>query len=266
MSLYSATLRRDFRHQVSYRLQFIAQLGGLSLTIVSFWFLAKLVPGQQSALNVYGGDYFTFVLVGTGAATFFTVGVNGFTDSLEREQNTGTLETLFLSPNRPRQLLLAGAIFPFLFAVFQMVFYVFVGVAFLGAHVYLPNFVLAAFVLLLSVAAFSSIGLVAAATLIHTKRAVVVVAIADIVFTLLGGVLYPISVLPSFLQWLAHILPVTYGLDGVRQAVLRSPNWGSVGRDCLALALFTAIFVPLALWLFEFSVQRARIRGSLSQY
>jgi ABC-2 type transport system permease protein len=264
--LYVATLRRDFRHQVSYRLQFIAQLGALFLTIISYWFLAKLIPGRQTALNVYGSDYFTFVLVGTGAATFFTVGVNGFTDSLEREQNTGTLETLFLSPNRPRQLLLAGAIFPFVFAVVQMAFYLFVGVVFLGAHVYLPNLFVAAAVLLLSVAAFSAIGLVAAATLIHTKRAVVVLGIADIFFTLVGGVLYPISVLPGFLQWLAHILPITYGLDGVRQAVLMSPNWGAVGRDCLALVLFTAVFVPLALWLFELSVHRARIRGSLSQY
>jgi ABC-2 type transport system permease protein len=266
LSLYSATLRRDFRHQVSYRLQFVAQLGGLALTILSYWFLAKLIPGRQTALNTYGSDYFTFVLVGTGAATFFTVGVNGFADSLEREQNTGTLETLFVSPNHSWQLLLAGAIFPFIFAVFQMIFYMLVGVIFLGAHIYLPHLFLAVVVLLLSVTAFSSIGLVAAATLIHTKRAVVVVAIADIVFTLVGGVLYPISVLPGFLQWLAHILPITYGLDGVRQAVLSSPDWGAIGGDCLALGLFTALFVPLALWLFEFSVRRARIRGSLSQY
>jgi ABC-2 type transport system permease protein len=265
MSIYTATLRRDFRHQVSYRLQFIAQLGGLSLTILSYWFLARLIPGQN-ALHAYGNDYFTFVLVGTGAATFFTVGVNGFTDSLEREQNTGTLETLFLSPNRPRQLLLAGAIFPFLFAVFQMTFYLLVGAVFLGAHLYLPNLLLAAGVLALSVAAFSSIGLVAAATLIHTKRAVVVVAIADIIFTLVGGVLYPISVLPGWLQWLAHALPITYGLDGVRQAVMSAPNWGAIGTDALALILFTVVLLPLALWLFEFSVRRARMRGSLSQY
>ena len=48
--------------------------------------------------------------------------------------------------------------------------------------------------------------------------------------------MYPVSVLPVPLQWLARLLPVTYSLEGMRQALLggrqfRGTVAGGAGSD-----------------------------------
>jgi ABC-2 type transport system permease protein len=85
-------------------------------------------------------------------------------------------------------------------------------------------------------------------------------------FALLGGVLYPISVLPRPLELLARALPMSYGLDGVRKALVADPDWGAIGVDAVVLAVFAAALIPLALQGFEWAVTRARKQGTLSHY
>jgi ABC-2 type transport system permease protein len=265
MTMLKAMMRRDLRQQVSYRLQFVAQLGALGLTLLSYRFLSHLVPGNQSALQPFGNDYFTFVMIGTGAATFFVVSVSSFADTMQREQDTGTLEALLVTPHRSSAILLAGVAFPFLFSLVQMTLYVTAGVA-AGAHIPTAGLPVAFAILILSELAFSALGMVAAATMIHTKRAAVVVGVADILFTVVGGVLYPLQLLPQWAQVISHALPISYGLDALRRSLSPQPSWSVVAADCAILAGFTIVLVPLALRLFEWSVERARRRGSLAQY
>jgi ABC-2 type transport system permease protein len=266
MSLPAAFLRRDFRLQRSYRLQFLAQLLGPLLSLVSFVFLARLVPNGQTSLRPYGSDYFTFVLVGSGIAAFFSTGLVSFSDTLGREQATGTLEALLVTPNDPRMLLAAGALWPFCFSAVQLAVYFLAGLTVLGARISLGNLALVAVILALSLIAFSGLGLLAAAVLIQTKRAVIMVGMVGAAFAILGGVMYPVSVLPHWLQGLAHLLPITYGLDAVRLSLMASPNLATIARDSLALIGFSIILLPGSLVLFGWSVDRARREGTLAHY
>ena len=266
MRLLGAFLRRDFRIERSYRLAFATQLGGAALTLLSSVFLSKLVPGHQASLRPYGGDYFTFVLIGTGALSFFSVGLGGFSGTLSGEQSQGTLESLLVTPNDPRALLAYGAGWPFAFSTIQLVIYLLVGVVAFGAHVPARSLALAGSVLLLSLVAFSAVGLLAAAVVVVTKRAGVLVTVTAAAFSLLGGVIYPVSVLPRPLQWLAEALPMTHGLDGVRRALLPHPDLGAVGIDVAVLAAFTVVLLPAALITMGWCVDLARRSGSLAHY
>jgi len=266
MGVAAAFLRRDMRLMRSYRLQLCTQLFGVLLTLVTYYFLARLVPGRQSSLQPYSTDYFTFVMIGTGAATFFTVGLGSFGEALEREQTSGTLEALLVTPVDARGLLLAGALWPVCFAAITLAVYITLGVVVFGGHIDAGHLLLVVAMLALSLAAFSTLGLVAAATLIEVKRGAVVVGLTGAVFGLLGGVLYPVSVLPGWLGFLAHLLPVTYGLDGVRQALSGAPDLGRLGQDVLALVGFIVVLAPAALFMVTWSLRRARRDGSLAQY
>jgi ABC-2 type transport system permease protein len=265
-SLSAAFLRRDFLLARSYRLQFILQLGGIFLTLLSFLFLARLVPAGQASLRPYGGDYFTFVLIGTGVASFFITGLTSFSDTLGREQTTGTLEALLVTPNDSRLLLAGGALWPFCFSAAQLLIYVGAGVVFFGARMAPANLLLVAALLLVSLLAFSALGLLAAAVLVQTKRGVLLVGMFGASFAMLGGVLYPISVLPGWLRLIAGALPMSYGLDGVRRSLLASPDLARIAADAGALILFAAVLLPAALLLFGWSVDRARREGTLGHY
>lgn len=264
--LLGAFVRRDFRIERSYRLAFVAQFGGAFTTLLSAGFLSKLVPGHQGSLARYGSDYFTFVLVGTATLAYFTVALGGFSDSLRQEQDQGTLEALLASPNDPRLLLLYGAAWPFLFATFQLALYLAAGGLLFRARIATSHLVLAAAILLLTVVAFSAVGLAASSLILISKKTGPLLALIAAAFSLLGGVLYPISVLPRPLQLLAEALPMSHGLDGLRRALVAHPDGHAIAIDVLVLAAFSIVLVPVALQGFKWAVDWARRTGSLAHY
>ncbi|HZN14850.1 MAG TPA: ABC transporter permease [Acidimicrobiales bacterium] len=266
MSLLTAFVKRDFRLERSYRLAFVTQIAGAFTTLLQAGFLSHLVPSQQHALRPYGGDYFTFALVGTAALSYFSVALGSFSGSLGQEQQQGTLEALLVTPNEPRRLLLYGAAWPFLFATIELILYTTVGALLFHAHIAYDNLALATGMLFLTLAAFSAVGLLVSSVIVLTKRAGLLTGMIGSAFALFGGVLYPISVLPRPLQWLANALPMSHGLDGVRRALTATPDMGAIGQDALVLAVFAVLLTPLALQVFEWAVARARRQGSLSHY
>jgi len=266
VSLPVAFLRRDFRLERSYRFAFLTQLGGAFTTLLSAGFLSQLVPSDQPALEPYGGDYFTFVLIGTAALSYFSVALGSFSGSLGQEQSQGTLEALLVSPNDERTLLLCGAAWPCLFATVQLAVYLVLGGLLFGTDIDTAHLALAGGILVLTLVAFSAVGLAGAAVIVLTKRAGLLLTFVAGAFAILGGVLYPISVLPRVLQFVAEILPMSHGLDGVRRSLSPDPDLGAVAVDALVLATFAIVCVPAALEGFRRAVRRARRHGSLSQY
>jgi ABC transporter DrrB family efflux protein len=64
---------------------------------------------------------------------------------------------------------------------------------------------------------------------------------------LLGGVFWPIDRLPDILQAIAHVLPVTYAVDALREIMLKGSDLGAaaVRTDVVVLAAIALVFVVL---------------------
>lgn len=65
---------------------------------------------------------------------------------------------------------------------------------------------------------------------------------------LLGGIFWPVDRLPDILQVVAHALPMTYAVDGLKAVMLRGADLSDavVRLDVLVLAGIAALFVVLA--------------------
>lgn len=83
---------------------------------------------------------------------------------------------------------------------------------------------------------------------------------------LLGGVLYPVAVLPDWLRVPAALLPITHAIEGMRPAVLQAAAWSALGPSLLPLALFALGLLPLSLVGFHYAARWARIAGTRAQY
>jgi ABC-2 type transport system permease protein len=81
--------------------------------------------------------------------------------------------------------------------------------------------------------------------------------------TLLGGSVFPVAELPSWLEPVARIVPLRYAFDGARDALFRGTGWAP---DAALLLLFGAIGLPLAVWLFGRALTIARRAGTVAQY
>ncbi|HXG25990.1 MAG TPA: ABC transporter permease [Candidatus Binatia bacterium] len=65
---------------------------------------------------------------------------------------------------------------------------------------------------------------------------------------LLSGLLWPVERLPDVLQWIAHLLPLTYAVEGLREVMLKGADLSSavVVTDLAVLAAIALVFVALA--------------------
>ena len=81
-----------------------------------------------------------------------------------------------------------------------------------------------------------------------------------------GGVFFPITILPGWLQKISYFLPITYSLRAIRHALLQSYPFQALGFDILILALFSVVLLPLSVYAFKVGVRRAKKDGSLTHY
>ena len=80
------------------------------------------------------------------------------------------------------------------------------------------------------------------------------------IFFLLGGVIFPISLLPAPVRAISNVLPVTYFLDTVRES-FGLPSTGNYASDLSLLAITTFAAFILGIFVFKRAEQRARRLG-----
>jgi ABC-2 type transport system permease protein len=77
------------------------------------------------------------------------------------------------------------------------------------------------------------------------------------------GVFYPISTLPKWMQWIAHLLPPSYVFEGLRSIV----HGGGASLSILLAAAFFALLYIVAACLFFARVHRHAVRtGLIARY
>jgi ABC-2 type transport system permease protein len=78
-----------------------------------------------------------------------------------------------------------------------------------------------------------------------------------------SGAVFPVSVLPGWLQPLGEVVPTRFAFDGLRAALFEGGGWHG---DVLALVLFAAVALPLATALFRAALSWSKRTGSLAKY
>jgi ABC-2 type transport system permease protein len=83
---------------------------------------------------------------------------------------------------------------------------------------------------------------------------------------LIGGVYFPITVMPAWLQFLANFFPITYAIRALQLAVYKGYPLTRLWLETGLLLLFSVVLLPLGLLLFTLSLRKARREGTLGHY
>lgn len=267
MRLLGAFLARDFFIESSYRVSFLATMAGALFRALVFYFLSQLIDDAAAPfLLEYRGDYFSFVIIGIAFGGYFSVGLTGFARALRQAQTTGTLEAMLMTPTPVSWIIVGSSVWSYAFTTVRVLVYLLVGALLLGLNLGNANYLAAVAGLILSIISFASIGIIAASVIMVIKRGDPVTSFVSGLASLIGGVYYPVEILPSWLQVIANLLPITYALRVMRLTLLLGASWADVAADLLVLALFSVLLLPLSLMLFRYAVERARADGSLAHY
>lgn len=263
----AALVKKDFLTEISYKLSFLLLLLGTFISVSLSYFLAKLVGiAAQPYLEAYGGDYFSFVLIGKAFYEYLRVGLGSFSQSIRGEQVIGTLEAMLATQTKASVIILASSLWDFILASFHVLIFLLIGAFLFGIDLGKTNILSALIILALTILSFSSFGVISASFIMVVKRGDPINWIISKASTLLGGVYYPITILPSWLQVLSRLLPVTYSLSAMRHALLQGYSLKALAFDIVGLMLFSAVMLPVSLFIFGYAVKRAKVNGSLAQY
>ena len=213
-----------------------------------------------------GGDYFSFVLIGIAFSDYLGVGLGSFAGTIREGQMLGTLEAMLVTPTRVHSIILFSSIWQFLLTSIRVLAYILLGVFFFGVSMIRPNIPAALLVLILTILAFSSLGIISASFIMVFKRGNPLNWLIGSFSTLFGGVFFPITILPGWLQKVSYFLPITYSLRAMRHALLQSYSFQALGFDILILALFSVVLLPFSIYVFKVAVRRAKKDGSLTHY
>ena len=267
MRLLRAFLIRDFYTETSYRVAFWVGIGGVLFRAFIFYFLSQMIgDGTAHLLQDYQGDYFSFVIIGIAFGSYFGVGLTGFARALRQAQTTGTLEAMLMTPTQVSKIIIGSAAWSYTYTTFRVLVYLVVGSMILGLDLGDAHYTAALVTLILSIVSFASIGIIAAGFIMVIKRGDPITSLFSNLASLIGGVFYPVEILPAWLQTVANLLPITYALRAMRLALLTGASWSELAPDLLILTAFCLLLFPLSLLVFRYAVERARADGSLTHY
>ena len=262
-----AFIRRDFLIELSYKSAFLMSLGGMFMSVLTFFFIAKLF-GKAAApyLQEYGGDYFPFVLIGIAFSTFLGAGLGTTSSAIRQEQMMGTLEAMLITPTRASAIAVYLSLWNFIYSSFNVFIYLLIGKFVFGLSFSVSRPWLILVILLLSIVSFSSIGIISSSFILIFKRGNPLNWIISSSFELLGGIYYPIAILPGPLRIISNFLPVTHSLKALRGVLIGGYSFHQVKSEILVLLVFSVVLFPLAIAAFEYALKWAKKDGSLSRY
>jgi ABC-2 type transport system permease protein len=263
----TAFLFRDFLEEMSYPLNFVMRWGSILFKLVTFYFLGKLVGGAVlPQLAPYGNSYFPFVMLGLALASFQGMALTAISYNVLYGMYTGTLEAMLVTPTSLSTIVFASTLYQFISGLVEILLYLGFSFLFFGVSLGQANLPATAVLLLLALLAHLPIGILSAGFILIFKRGDPVTPILGHVSALLGGVYFPLQVLPHWVQTIAQILPFTHALEGLRQAVLNGKSLGAVSTQVVILSAFAVVLLPLSLAFFAWTVRQAKRLGTLSQF
>lgn len=260
-----AIAKKEVLTFASYRLNMLMNVVNVWYFAISFYFIGEFVGDPDSIAHLDGG-YFEFVLVGSIVVSFATVGVGAFSGLIGAEQNGGTLEAV-LTTSTPMWTLLVGSfVMPIAFVVVETVVLVGVGLGVFGSGIPLVGLFAAIPALLLTTVSFAPIGVLSASFVVLVKRGDPFSGPIRQLILLMSGALYPVSVLPGWLEATTKILPATYGVRATRQLVQGDVRFVDTLDEMAVLAVFTVVALPISIATFRWSITKARSAGTLGTY
>ncbi len=259
-----AFIKRDFQSEVSYRLSFVLQVGGMFLSLLAFFYLTGMIDPDARGLD--GIRPFDWMLVGLSFQFYFSAALFAFSQKIRDEQVLGTLEAMLVSPTPTSLVIFSSAAFGFTYGAIRVLIYMAFAVLVFGVQLYANG--LGAFALGAALTLLSSVGLgiLSASFILYFKRGNPINLVLSGANTFLGSVFFPVEQLPEWVQPASSYLPVTWSMKIVRGSLLQGKGFAELQTELLVLAGMTVILLPSGLICSRFAIRRAKREGSLVQY
>jgi ABC-2 type transport system permease protein len=235
--------------------------------IVVFMYLAA-----STAAGINDPDRLAFVFVGSTFFLFVGQELYGISQTvLDDREHYRTLKYVYIAPSSIYMYLVGRGLAKVAETAVSIVVALAVGAIFLGISYSAFDLPLLLVSLVLGVLGIATFGIMLAGiTLLTARHGFQMGESVAAIFFLLGGVVFPIQILPGWVQTLAYAVPVTYWIEAMRRSVIGDagqPNsyLATMPTEILLLYIVgtTLAFFALSIFVFQRFDQAARRKGRI---
>jgi ABC-2 type transport system permease protein len=233
--------------------------------------LGRATAGATAADNFQSNtgtsNFVAFLLIGTNVFVIVSQAFANVAYWLRFEQETGTLEAVYLTPTSGPTLIAGVALYSALRnCVTGFVAYV-IGCLIFRVNPFQGNLLLALVFIAIGLIPIYAIALLFGALVLKVKECNMLIGVMQWIVGFLMGALFPITVLPAFLRFVALAFPPTWMVNGVRSALLGVGFFFQTWYyDLVVLSAFM-IFAPLlGVWVFQRVERGIRHQEGIGQF
>jgi ABC-2 type transport system permease protein len=255
-------MRRDAILFASYRTQLVSQFVGPLFTITLFYYISHVITAKS--IHSPGG-YFGFVIVGLVIVQILTISLGIMPVTVRQELVSGTIERFLVSAHGPVNGILGTMLFPLASASVTGVLMLGLATLIFGLPL-AATAVLAIPVSLLGMLAFLPFAFILVALVMAFKQVTSVTQFVIAGIAIVGGLYFPVSVLPSWIRWASEVQPFTPATDLLRHLLVDTPLAHSALVDLLKLVGFIVVLLPASFASLRVAIRYGQRTGTIAEY
>ena len=258
-----AVLKRDILIFRSYRLRFVGQILSGFFTVAVLYYVSRLV-----AVPPFNKPdaYFAYAVIGLVILQVLFSTVGGLPGQVRQELVAGTFEKLVVSPFGSVAAVVSMIVFPFLLATITGLVTIALAAIVFGMPMRWSTVPLGIPLALLGCFAFAPFGVLGAAAVILVKQAQNGVGFLVMGISFIAGFLFPVALLPSWIQWTSDVQPFTPMVELLRNVLVGTPLTESAWLSLLKIGLAVVVLFPLATWVLALAIRKSQRLGTIIEY
>jgi ABC-2 type transport system permease protein len=233
--------------------------------------LGRASAGGDAAANFQANtgtaNYVAYLLIG---ANVFSLVSNAFwhiAHWLRFEQETGTLESIYLSPTSSLTLTAGVALYSVLRGLITGTLAYLAGCLVFGVNPFQGDVLLAIVFILVGLLPLYSLALIFGAVVLKVKESNALIGLMQWVVSFLMGIFFPVAALPLAVRWIALLFPPTWMTNGVRSALLGVGYFfGHWYLDLAVLWGFLLLAPLFSVWVFRRVEQNVQRNEGMGQF
>jgi ABC-2 type transport system permease protein len=218
-------------------------------------FLLEPITIAHEPLISGASTTFQFLAPGFMALTVVFGALSGVGFAISREREQGTMDGLLVSPITRRAVIFGKVISQTVRGLIQAFLILGLSMLLFGVRIY-GSPLLMLFTMLLGVASFVGVGIILTAFAPEQETAQMMVILMQFPMMFLSGIIFPVSSLPGWMQWIGKALPLYYTADALRKVIILNAGLDVIGMDLMILVAYALVTLTAAIPVFERAMTR----------
>lgn len=265
LALWAVVLKKQFQIEFSYKTAFFLQNLSIPLTVISWFFLSKLIDNNSPFLTD-DLSYFTFVIAGVASLDICVSVINYVAGRIREEQISGVLEEIKITQTSFIMYFSTLSAYPTVLSLIRLLIYMVI-IFFMNGYQFNVEVIMAVIpILILTILSLAGFSMVSASFILLIKKGDYVTRGYIMLSSLIGGIAYPITVLPDFVQFFSNFLPVTQLADTLRNMFAENISYDLIIHDIYQQIILAFIYIVIGVTTLKYALNKTLAEGSLTDF